>query len=98
MTRSSSCGGKPLITPEAFSVAFRTVAERNTLGHIAPHVLRHSWVSQMIAFGFDAVTIAAMTGHSPDVLLKTYAHAFDTRKRKAVEALGEARNEARAAK
>ncbi len=51
----------------------------------------------MIALGFDAVTIAAMSGHSPDVLLKTYAHAFDGRKREAMEALGAARLAARAA-
>jgi hypothetical protein len=52
----------------------------------------------MIALGFDAVTIAAMTGHSPDVLLKTYAHAFDKRKREAVDKLGAARQAARQAK
>jgi hypothetical protein len=52
----------------------------------------------MIDLGFDAVTIAAMSRHSPDVLPTTYAHAFDTRKREAMDALGKARNEARAAK
>lgn len=87
-----------VIAPETFGQSVRTVAERNKLEHITPHILRHSWVSQMIALGFDAVTISAMSGHSPDVLLTTYAHAFDTRKREAVDALGKAREEARAAK
>lgn len=86
------------MTPDAFANGFRTLAKQNKLAHITPHVLRHAWVSQMIALGFDAVTIAAMTGHSPDVLLKTYAHAFDKRKREAVDALGKARAAARAAK
>ena len=45
-----------------------------------------------------AVTIAAMSGHSPEVLLTAYANAFDTHKREAMEALGEARKAARAAK
>jgi len=36
-----------------------------------------------------------MSGHSPDVLLKVYAHAFDGRKREAVDALGAARAAAR---
>jgi len=39
-----------------------------------------------------------MSGHSPDVLLTVYAHAFDTRKREAIDAFREARNTARAAK
>lgn len=37
------------------------------------------------------------TGDGPNVLLKTYAHAFDKRKREAVDALGEARKAARTA-
>ncbi len=85
-----------MIEPDLFTNSFRTLAKQNKLAHITPHVLRHAWVSQMIALGFDAVTIATMTGHSPDVLMRTYAHAFDKRKREAVEALGEARREARA--
>jgi integrase len=86
------------LTPNVFANGFRTLAKQNRLAHITPHILRHAWVSQMIALGFDAVTIAAMTGHSPDVLYRTYAHAFDKRKREAVDALGEARKAARAAK
>jgi len=84
-----------LIEPDFFANSFRTLTKQNKLTHITPHVLRHAWVSQMIALGFDAVTIATMTGHSPDVLMRTYAHAFDKRKREAVEALGEARKAAR---
>lgn len=85
-----------LIEPDFFANSFRTFTKQNKLTHITPHVLRHAWVSQMIALGFDAVTIATMTGHSPDVLMRTYAHAFDRRKHEAVNALGEARKAARA--
>lgn len=88
--------GEPM-RPDVFGNCFRTLCEAEKLEHITPHLLRHAWVSQMIALGFDAVTIAAMSGHSPDVLLKTYAHAFDARKREAMDALGEARQAARAA-
>lgn len=83
--------------PNVFGALFRTFCEQQEVEGITPHLLRHAWVSQMIALGFDAVTIAAMSGHSPDVLLKTYAHAFDARKREAMEALGAAREAARAA-
>lgn len=80
-----------VLNPDAFSSRYRTFAHRNGFAAITPHVLRHAFVSQLIALGFDAVTIASMSGHSPDVLLNVYAHAFDERKRDAMEALAEAR-------
>ncbi len=83
--------------PTEFGASFRTFCKQQSMTHITPHVLRHAFVSQMIALGFDAVTIAAMTGHSPDVLLKTYAHAFDKRKREAMNTLGDERRKAREA-
>ncbi len=85
------------MNPNVFGARFRTFCEQEKIAGVTPHVLRHAWVSQMIALGFDAVTISAMSGHSPDVLLKTYAHAFDARKREAMDALGEARKTARTA-
>lgn len=91
--------GAPLM-PDRFGSVFRALCKSKRQGipaGITPHLLRHAWVSQMIALGFDAVTIAAMSGHSPDVLLRVYAHAFDARKREAMEALGAARSAARAA-
>jgi integrase len=87
-----------VMNPDHYSHVFRSFATSCGFSHITPHVLRHAWVSQMIALGFDAVTIASMSGHSPDVLLTTYAHAFDARKREAVDALAAARREARAAR
>ncbi len=83
--------------PDVFGASFRTFCEQRKIADMHLHLFRHSWISQMIALGFDAVTIAAMSGHSPDVLLTTYAHAFDARKREAMDALGEARKAARAA-
>lgn len=86
-----------VLSPDTYSYAFRSFATDNDFTHITPHVLRHAWVSQMIALGWDAVTIASMSGHSPDVLLTTYAHAFDARKREAMNALADARKLARTA-
>ena len=83
--------------PDVFGAFFRTYCKQKKITGITLHGLRHTWVSQMISLGFDAVTIAAMSGHSPEVLLNTYAHAFDARKRQAMDALGEAREAARAA-
>jgi integrase len=85
-----------MITPEYFANTFRAFTERNKIAGITPHLLRHALVSQLIAAGSDVVTISAITGHSPDVLLNTYAHAFDDRKHQAITALGEVRAAARA--
>jgi len=87
-----------MLEPNTFAYRFRTLAEQNKMTHVTPHILRHALVSQMIALGYDAVTISSMTGHSPDVLLRTYAHAFDKGRTEAVDALGEARRVALAAK
>lgn len=85
------------MNPMTFSARFRTLCKREGHESWTLHGLRHAWVSQMISLGFDAVTIAAMSGHSSQVLLDTYAHAFDARKREAMDTLGKARMEVRAA-
>lgn len=85
-----------MTTPNAFESAFRALTDRHKVS-LTPHLLRHAFVSQLIAAGYDAVTISAMTGHSPDVLLRTYAHAFDGRKRQAIADLSAQREAARAA-
>lgn len=86
-----------MIEPEFFANTFRAFSGRNKITDITPHLLRHAFVSQLVAMGKDAVTISAITGHSPEVLLRTYAHAFDDRKRDAIDALAEVRAAARAA-
>lgn len=85
-----------MIGPDHFNAVFRAFTKKHGLD-MSPHLLRHALVSQLIAEGYDAVTISAITGHSPAVLLKTYAHAFDRRKQEAIAALGARREAARAA-
>ena len=85
-----------MITPNHFEAVFRAFAKKHEL-RMNPHLLRHALVSQLIALGYDAVTVSSITGHSPQVLLKTYAHAFDKRKQQAIQKLGTARKKARAA-
>lgn len=88
--------GAPM-NPAVLGVTLERVCRRGKLTQVTMHQLRHSWVSQQIANGYDAVTISAMSGHSPAVLYQTYAHAFDVRKREAMDKLGEDRKAARAA-
>ena len=85
-----------MMTPNHFDAVFRAFVKKHDL-KMTPHLLRHALVSQLIAAGFDAVTISSITGHSPQVLLKTYAHAFDKRKQQAIKKIGAERQKARAA-
>jgi len=86
-----------VLNPDHFSAKYRAFSHANGFPDITPHSLRHAFVSQLIALGFDPVTIASMSGHSPEVLMNTYAHAFDERKRQAMQALGKARKAAKTA-
>ena len=49
--------------------------------------LRHLAVTRMLSSGIDVATAASITGHSPVVLLKTYAHVLNDRRKAAVDVL-----------
>ena len=50
------------------------------------HCLRHTFGSHLIRAGADVKTVQALLGHSSAmVTLDIYAHAFEDRKREAVE-------------
>ncbi len=49
--------------------------------------LRHLAVTRMLIGGVDVKTAASITGHSPMVLLKTYAHVLDSSRQRASELL-----------
>jgi integrase len=50
--------------------------------------LRHTHVSQLIAAGFDVVTVSRRTGQSnPTVTLAAYAHLFGNTDERAAEAV-----------
>ena len=53
-----------------------------------PHGLRHYVATRGMANGADAVSMAAILGHDPALLLSTYAHAVDEAKVAAVAAIG----------
>lgn len=54
-----------------------------------PKALRHLAVTRMLAAGIDVATAASITGHSPEVLLRSYAHVMEHRRRAAVLALAQ---------
>ncbi|MFT4030166.1 MAG: tyrosine-type recombinase/integrase [Protaetiibacter sp.] len=79
--------GEPL-TPQAYSTAFQQHAEAAGLPRIRLHDVRHTAATLMLAQGVPPVTVAGVLGHSPDVLLRVYAHALPEAKRDAVNLLG----------
>lgn len=85
-----------MMEPNHFEAVFRAFVKKKGLA-MTPHLLRHAFTSQLVALGYDAVTISSMTGHSPAVLLKTYAHAFDSRRKSAINKLGKERERVRKA-
>lgn len=52
-----------------------------------PKGLRHLAVTRMLTAGIDVATAASITGHSPEVLLRSYAHVLNDRRSAAVAAL-----------
>lgn len=61
---------------------------RHQLAHPAL-CLRYAFVTEAIAAGIDAGTVAQLMGYDPKMLLDHYQHVVDKRKRAAVEALPE---------
>ena len=49
--------------------------------------LRHLAVTRMLTSGIDVKTASSITGHSPTVLLRTYAHALDDARQRASKVL-----------
>lgn len=45
---------------------------------LRPYDLRHTYISRRISEGADVVALSREVGNSPDVLLKTYAHEFES--------------------
>jgi integrase len=67
----------------------RRSAEEAGVPHWSCKGLRHLAVSRMLAGSIDVATVASITGHSPQTLLKVYAHVFERRRRDAMAILAQ---------
>ncbi len=76
---------------------FMPAAKKAGVSISRPYDLRHSIASLWLREGIDAVTVARWMGHSPQMLLSTYAHVVDdldpSDRRTADELIAEARRE-----
>ncbi|CAN5430901.1 hypothetical protein BH18ACT3_BH18ACT3_08610 [soil metagenome] len=68
-----------LILPRSYDRALALIVERADLPRLTSHGLRHTAATQMVARATDIGqlrAIADLLGHSPDMLMNTYAHAM----------------------
>jgi site-specific recombinase XerD len=57
-----------------FTEAFRTVVTTAGLADVTPHVLRHTFASQLAIAGVSIFKISAWLGHASVVTTQIYAH------------------------
>lgn len=79
--------GRP-ITPAGDAQQWARLLGVAGLPHSKPYRARHTAASRMIAAGIDLTVVAEILGHANiNVLVKTYAHALEERKKTAAELL-----------
>jgi integrase len=61
----------------SFPSHWKKIFKGTPLGHITPHILRHSFASIANDLGFTEVTIASLVGHAKSTVTSKYIHALD---------------------
>jgi integrase len=70
--------GEP-IRSSAVRRSMALYGDRSGIGHVTPHMLRHSAATEMLANGAPPIGVQRVLGHrSLRTTLETYAHACDT--------------------
>jgi integrase len=76
--------------PVAFGSAFKATATRAGFPELRMHDLRHAAVSVALAAGVPPRDVAEAAGHSPTVLMRTYAHAMPGSRQRVAAAIDNA--------
>ena len=76
--------GKALST-NAARESMKLYGERAGIGHVHPHMARHSAATELLSHGASPIGVQKILGHrSLSTLLSTYSHACDTHAREAM--------------
>lgn len=76
--------GRALST-NAARESMRLYGERAGIGHVHPHMARHSAATELLSHGASPIGVQRILGHrSLSTLLSTYSHACDTHAREAM--------------
>jgi len=68
--------------------SFNSAARRAGLGHITPHVLRHTWATLLIKSGVSLRTVQELGRWSSVSLVERYSHVAESEAKKAAEHIG----------
>jgi integrase len=77
------------IAPDVYGAMFIRTAKAAGVTRIRLHDVRHTVATLLLQRSVPPVVVAGILGHSPEVLMTTYAHALPDAKRRAVEMFGE---------
>lgn len=59
---------------DTFSLALRNACDAAGLRRISPHILRHSFASNLVQAGVDLYTVSTLLGHSSVAMTQRYSH------------------------
>lgn len=80
--------GRPMHSSDLLRTGLHAALRRAGLRQVRFHDLRHSWASNLLAAGFDVVTVSKALGHANvHITLTTYAHAIPKERHGAGDAL-----------
>lgn len=77
-------GGEHPIHENTLSHAFDRYIQKAGVKRIRIHDLRHSFVSNCIHLGANVYVVASLIGDTPEQVLKTYGHMYDSDKKEII--------------